>query len=102
VTAILTRRARRELAAAVRSIARDNPDTADRLRETVMAVARLIGSNPALGTHRPGLAGPRYRFWSIPRYRYLLVYTDATEPPRIVRVVHTPRDLPSVLSELLP
>jgi len=46
--------------------------------------------------------GSRYRFWSIPRYRYLLVYTDATDPPRIVRVVHTSRDLPSVLSELLP
>ena len=68
----------------------------------MLDAARLIGGNPALGAHRPSLAGRRYRFWSIPRYRYLIVYTDATDPPRIVRVVHTARDLPSALAELLP
>jgi plasmid stabilization system protein ParE len=47
------------------------------------------------------LASARYRFWSIPRFRYLLAYTDAADPPRIVRIVHTSRDLPRVLAELL-
>lgn len=99
--AILTQRARRELAAVLSRIAKDNPDAADRCFEAVQNAARLIGGNPALGAHRPSLAGPRYRFWSIPRFRYVLVYTDATDPPRILRMVHTSRDLPSVLADLL-
>ena len=85
-----------------RRIARDNPDAADRFYEAVQHAVHRIGGNPALGAHRLGLAGHRYRFWSIPRYRYLLVYTDASNPPRIVRIVHTSRDLPSVLTDLLP
>ncbi|HUB44640.1 MAG TPA: type II toxin-antitoxin system RelE/ParE family toxin [Acetobacteraceae bacterium] len=99
--AVLTLRARRELGAALRRIASDNPDAADRFYEAVRKAAHWIGGNPALGAHRPSLAGHRYRFWSIPRYRYVLVYTDATDPPRIVRIVHTSRDLPNVLADLL-
>jgi toxin ParE1/3/4 len=101
VPAILTVRARRELARALERIAEDNPDAAERLYEAVQEAARLIGANPAIGAHRPRLASVRYRFWSIPRYRYLLAYTDTTQPPRIVRIVHTSRDLPRVLAELL-
>ena len=101
VPAILTRRARRELAEALERIAEDNPDAAERLYNTVREAARRIGANPALGARRPRLASARYRFWSIPRYSYLVAYTDATNPPRIVRIVHTSRDLPRVLAELL-
>jgi plasmid stabilization system protein ParE len=101
VPAILTLRARRELAKALERIAEDNPDAADHLYHAVREAARRIGANPALGARRPQLAGARYRFWSIPRYRYLLAYTDATSPPRIVRIVHTSRDLPRALGELL-
>ena len=39
-------------------------------------------------------------FWSIPNYRYLLVYTDSTHPPRILRLVHRARDLSPLLSDL--
>jgi toxin ParE1/3/4 len=46
------------------------------------------------------LAGSRYRFWPIPRYRYLIVDTDAIDPPRILRVLHTARDLPTLLADL--
>ena len=99
--AVLTLRARRELAAALRKIASDNPDAADRFYQAVQQAAHRIGSNPALGAHRPSLADSRYRFWSIPRYRYLMVYTDAHEAPRIVRIVHTSRDLPQELRDLL-
>jgi plasmid stabilization system protein ParE len=101
VPAILTLRARRELAVALRRIAPHNPDAAERLYATVQEAARRIGVNPAIGAHRPRLASPRYRFWSIPRYHYLLAYTDATHPPRIVRIVHTSQDLPRVLADLL-
>ena len=101
VPAILTPRARRELAAALKRIADDNPDAAARLYAAVREAARRIAVNPAIGARRPQLASARYRFWSIPRYRYLLAYTDATDPPRIVRIVHTSRDLPRVLAGLL-
>ncbi|MGH7112652.1 MAG: type II toxin-antitoxin system RelE/ParE family toxin [Stellaceae bacterium] len=100
VPAILTLRARRELAKALERVAEDNPDSAERLYDAVRDVARLIGANPAIGARRPRLASPRYRFWSILQYQYLLAYTDATDPPRIVRFVHTKRDLPRVLAEL--
>jgi plasmid stabilization system protein ParE len=101
VPAILTLRARRELRVALRRMGEDNPDAAERLYIAVQEAARRIGTNPALGPRRPQLASARYRFWSIPRFRYLLAYTDVTEPPRIVRIVHTSRDLPRVLAELL-
>ncbi len=93
VPAILTKRARQELARAVKWIAKDNPDAADGLNDAVLDAARLIGRKPMVGAHRLHLAGSRYRFWSLPHYRYLLVYTDATEPPRILRLLHTSRDL---------
>lgn len=100
VPAVLTLRARRELALALGRIAEDNPDAAERLNDAVREAARLIGANPAIGARRPRLASTRYRFWPIPRYHYLLAYTDATDPPRIVRIVHTSRDLARVLAEL--
>jgi len=81
VPAVLTLRARRELARALERIAEDNPDAAQRPNEAVLGAARLIGGNPAIGVRRPRLASPRYRFWSIPRYHYLLAYTDATDRP---------------------
>lgn len=100
VVAILTGRARRELARAVQQIAEDNPDAADRLNTAVLGATHLIGAKPAAGTQRRHLAGPRYRFWSLPQFRYVLVYTDATEPPRILRLLHTSRDLPPLLAGL--
>lgn len=97
--AVFTLRARRELALALERIAKDNPDAAERLNDAVRETALLIGTIPAVGTHRPRLAGARYRFWLIPRYGYLVAYTDATDPPRLVRIVDTSRDLPHMLAE---
>lgn len=100
VPAILTRRARLELARALARIAEDNPDAADGLNDAVQDAARLIGANPLIGGRRALLASARYRFWSIPRFRYVLAYTDATDPPRIARIVHSSRDLWPLLAEL--
>lgn len=60
----------------------------------------LIGGYPAIGARRLALAGPRYRFWPIPRYRALIVYTDDTDPPRILRVLGTSQDLALLLADL--
>lgn len=97
--AVLTPLARAELRSAIRKL--DNTTARRALNDAVEAAVRRIGANPALGNHRPQLASARYRFWSIPRYRTLLAYTDATDPPRIVRIVHTSQDLPRVLADLL-
>ena len=97
-SAVLTPGAQAELRDAIRAL--DNTVARRGLRDAIRDAARLIGDNPALGTRRPSLAGPRYRFWSIPRYRCLMVYSDATVPPRILRVLHTSRDLPPLLAEL--
>lgn len=98
--AILTRRARSDLREAVRRIGSENLLAARGLNDAVRDAAARIGANPSLGARRPALAGRRYRFWPIRRYGYLLVYTDATDPPRILRIVHMARDLPRVLSDL--
>jgi toxin ParE1/3/4 len=97
--AILTPLARAELRAAIHKL--DNTAARRALNDAIEAAARHIGANPTLGARRLQLASARYRFWSIPRYRTLLAYTDATDPPRIVRIVHTSQDLPRVLADLL-
>jgi toxin ParE1/3/4 len=98
--AVLTLRARTELRDALRLIGADNPAAAHALNDAVHEASMRIGSNPAIGARRPALAGERYRFWPIRRFHYLLVYTDRTAPPRIVRLVHMARDLPRVLADL--
>jgi toxin ParE1/3/4 len=97
--AILTPLARAELRAAIRRL--DHTAARRGLNDAVLEAAHWIGANPTIGARRPQLANLRYRFWPIPRYRYLLAYTDATDPPRIVRIVHTSQDLPRVLADLL-
>jgi plasmid stabilization system protein ParE len=48
---------------------------------------------------RPHLPPP-YRFWSLTRFGYVLVYDPQTDPVEILRFVHTKRDLPRVLADL--
>jgi toxin ParE1/3/4 len=100
--ATLAPEARAELQAALQRIAADNLAAAKGLNDAVDAAARRIGANPSIGARRPGLLPDRYRFWPLPRYRYVLVYAADTEPPRILRILHTARDLPTLLATLKP
>ncbi len=97
IPAVLTPRAQRELDKALRSIAADNVAAARAMNDAVLLAARRLGANPLLGDVRPGLP-PRYRFWSLTRYSYVLVYDPSKMPVRIVRVLHTARDLPRLLT----
>ena len=72
---------------------------ARRLNDAVELATRRVGANPGLGSVRPYVP-TRYRFWSLTRYRYLLVYDSTTTPVQIVRVVHMRRDLPRLLADL--
>ncbi len=98
--AVLAPQARRDLRDALQWIGRDNLAAARNLRDAVESAARLIGSRPEIGRQRPDLASPRYRFWSLPAFSYLIVYDVSQAPPRIARLVHTARDLPKALADL--
>jgi len=73
---------------------------AERLLTTVLAAAERLATHPLLGRRRPDLLPEPYRFWSIPRWRLLLVYDPTTDPATILRVLNTARDLPPLLADL--
>jgi plasmid stabilization system protein ParE len=93
----LSRVAQREFAQALRNM--EHVVAAEQLQRAVADAARRIGRNPSLGSVRPHLPAP-YRFWSLTRFGYVLVYDPQTDPVEILRFVHTKRDLPRVLADL--
>ena len=72
---------------------------AEQLLTTVLDASERLAHRPLLGPRRPDLLAEPYRFWSIPRYRLLLVYDPTTNPPTILRVLNTAQDLPPLLAE---
>ena len=59
-----------------------------------------LAERPLLGRRRPDLLPEPYRFWSIPRWRLLLVYDPTANPATILRVLNTAQDLPPLLADL--
>ena len=92
-------RAVQELGDAVMWIAADNPAAARGLLDAAVRAAALVSKRPMLARARPELAPPRFRFWSLRGYPYLLVVDVEHEPPVVARVVHQARDLPMVLDD---
>lgn len=99
-SAVLAPAARRDLLAAIRWIAQDNPAAARALRDAVAHAAHRIGAHPLAGAQRPELADPPYRFVSLTGFPYILVYNSERRPPLIVRILHGARDLPALLGDL--
>lgn len=95
--ALLSPAARRDLPTATQWIAADNPIAARGLRDSVAKAARRIGAHPDIGLRRLELADQRYRFLPLTGFPYVIVYNSARQPPLIVRVLHTSRDLPNAL-----
>ena len=77
----------------------EHASAAEELRNELDDAARRLGRHPQLGSSRPHLPAT-YRFWSLPRFGYVLVYDPATDPVQILRFVHARRDLPRVLGGL--
>lgn len=100
--AVFAPAARTDLRQAVAWIARDNAAAARVLRDTAVRAAERLGDRPLLGTVRPALGSGRYRFLLLRGFPYVFVYTADTAPPRILRVLHTARDLPAILADLPP
>lgn len=99
-TALLSPAARRDLLSAIRWIAQDNPGAARALRDTLARTAQRIGTHALVGTQRPDLAAPPYRFVSLTGFPYIVVYNAERRPPLIVRILHGARDLPVMLGDL--
>ena len=97
--AILTPRARRELAEAVEWIARDNRAAATGLVRSVDRALTILGSHPLSGVRRPELARDPIRFYLLPGYPYLLVYLSDRNPPAVARLIHGARDLEQALGD---
>jgi len=72
--AVPSSRARRDLLAAVRWIARDNPAAARALRDAVFKAVQRIGQHIEIGIMRPDLAGEPYRFLILTGFPYVIVY----------------------------
>jgi plasmid stabilization system protein ParE len=73
---------------------------AEQLLTMVLAAGKRLAQRPLLGRRRPELLPEPYRFWSIPRYRLLLVHDPTTNPATILRVLNTAQDLPPLLADL--
>ena len=97
--ATLTATARAEAARAVRWLARRNPGAARSLRQTIADAARLLGDHPLAGRSEPDLVGRYYRLWSLVTFPYVIVYDPRPDPPQIIRLVHTARDLGPLLAD---
>jgi len=92
-----SQQARREIGKALREM--EHKAARQTLSNALQTAARRLGENPLLGSVRPHLPPP-YRFWSLTRFGYVLVYDPRTDPVEILRFVHTKRDLPRVLADL--
>jgi toxin ParE1/3/4 len=81
--------------------AQDGEPTADAFRGAALRNMRLVVEQPTIGSVRPELAPPPYRFWRIDAFPYLIVYDPAHTPPLVLRVLHVPRGFPPLLARLV-
>lgn len=93
-------RAARELRATAVWIAERDADAAAGFVCAATAAAERLAHQPGLARTEPRLAPPRFRFWSLRGYPYLLVPDTERCPAVVARVVHQARDLPVVLNDL--
>jgi toxin ParE1/3/4 len=98
--ATLAPRARREMVAAARWIAKDNPYAATAFRNAVADTAERVGRHPLIGVARPHLLQECYRVLTFSGFPYLIVYNAERKPPEIVAIIHAVRNLPPLLRNL--
>jgi len=79
-------------------IARDNPPAADRVEEAVYRACNFLADSPLVERRRKDLTPLPVRFWVVQPYlNYIIVYNPEKEPLQIIRILHSARDLRSVL-----
>ncbi|WP_346764905.1 type II toxin-antitoxin system RelE/ParE family toxin [Caulobacter sp. 602-2] len=96
----LTRRAQRDVAAAMLRIAADSPRAARRFQALVRELAVRLGEYPESGFERPQIIGPPFRLAAVRDHPYLAIYDASAQPVLIARVLHGAQDLPNLLRDL--
>ena len=71
--------------------------TARRVLQAISRAFELLAELPDIGHHRPDLADESLRFWQV--FSYLIVYDPATRPVGIARVLHSSRDVATILTK---
>ena len=88
-------KAERDLEDIFQYIASDNPNAAERVRQTILNTADFLAQHPELGRHIRK-ASPRHAKirWSIvPKFRnYLVFYEPYQETIMVIRVLHAAQD----------
>lgn len=80
-------------------IAKDNPEAADRVEAAVFRACDLLADSPFVGSTTTDLTPLPVRFWIVQTYsNYVVVYDPKTKPLQMIRILHTARDLSSVLT----
>jgi toxin ParE1/3/4 len=92
---ILAPRAEQDLSDIWDYIADDNIEAADPVLEALENAIRKLTRNPGMGHWREELADKRHRFLLV--YSYLIVYGHETKPMQVIRILHTSRDVQSIL-----
>jgi toxin ParE1/3/4 len=92
---LLTGPAEADLAQIAHYIAQHNVPAADRLLREFDRSMSALARRPGLGHVRTDLASEELRFW--PVASYLVVYRPYTKPLQIIRVLHSARDVRSLL-----
>ncbi|HPF35611.1 MAG TPA: type II toxin-antitoxin system RelE/ParE family toxin [Candidatus Krumholzibacteria bacterium] len=94
-------RAERDLDEIAAFIAQENLDAALGLYETAQAEFDRLAVMPEIGASRPSMH-PRLadlRMWPLPRFNKVLVFYESAESEvRIVRVLHSARDIPELFN----
>ena len=96
----LTPQAREDLDGIWWSIAKDNPDAADRVEAEILATCSRLARYPRIGTRRQDITILPVRFWTVTRFpNYVVVYRPETAPLNVVAILHGKRDIHKVLKE---
>jgi plasmid stabilization system protein ParE len=84
----ISRRADADIERICKHIAKRNPETADRLDETIHRTIQSLAEFPGMGHRRSDVDDNRYLFWSVGNY--VVAYRMEPNVLLVVRVVHEP------------
>ena len=82
-------------------IARDSADAANRVEEEIYDACRMLARSPHAGQQRPDLTRRTLRFWTVsPFKKYVVIYDPDSRPLRILRILHSARNIRVLLKDL--